>query len=57
LPLAVQFLEAPLEIIVENALQNSYLCIFHLVCTTEMLSLQLKFQNPEEVKVWWRVIK
>lgn len=56
LPLVVQFLEVPLEIIVWNALWGSCCCISHLIRTTETLSIQLIFHNPEEVKVSWQEI-
>jgi hypothetical protein len=52
-PSTVQFVEAPLEIIFWNALQSSCCCVFHLVCTTEMVSLQLILHDPEEMKLCW----
>jgi hypothetical protein len=57
LPLPVEFLEASLEIIFQNAHQSSWCCIFHPLCTSEMLSFQLRFHNPEEVVVWQQEIR
>jgi hypothetical protein len=46
-----------LEIIFQNVFQSRCHFIFHLICTTEMLSLQLRFHGPEEAKVWWQKIQ
>jgi hypothetical protein len=48
LSLLVSFFEAQLKIVFQNALQSSCCCIFHLICTTEiLLSCQLRFHDPK----------